>query len=342
MDVVKQLFKPVLYGFLSLYALIRLKIRSKPALIILTYHRIIPEQSHLRQYEQPGMIASPDTLALHLRLFRRLGAVFIHVDDWIAQRDRGAPLPKLAIAVTFDDGWRDNHTYAFPVLRASNVPATIFLVSRLLNTKRVFWPEQIIYLLAQAPSDVPEQVIDWLRPFCESLPLGIRPLERHEADTVVTRMKSLDDTEILSRLEEFYEVFPTLNSGHEDRLILNTDELLEMQKSGLVRYGTHTCHHYRLNKLADQNLLKNEIVQCIDDLKALGLGPATLFCYPNGDITSSGEQIVAQTYQGACTTRTGINNKSASAYGLQRFNFHDGNGSNALLCLGTIGRSLIK
>lgn len=341
MDGLKQVFKPLIYGFFSLYALIRLKTLAKPSLIILTYHRIIPEHSPLRQYEQPGMIASPETLALHLGLFNRLGAEFVHLDDWLALRDSGSPLPRMAVAVTFDDGWRDNHTYAFPVLKAYGVPATIFLVSRLLNTQRVFWPEQIIYLLAQPPSELPEEVTRWLRPYCEGLPLGVRPLGISEADTVVNRLKSLDDTEILAKLDEIYGAFPTLDSGHKHRQILNTGELLEMQQSGLVRYGTHTRHHYRLNKITDPALLKDEIVHCIDDLQALDVGPATVFCYPNGDITNAGEQIVAEFYRGACTTRTGINHNSVSAYGLRRLNFHDGNGGSALLLLGTVGRSLV-
>lgn len=341
MGVLKQLLKAFVYGFFSLYTLVRLKALSRPSLIILTYHRIIPEHSTLRQHEQPGMIASPETLSLHLRLFKRLGAEFVHLDDWLTLRDSGEPLPRIAVAVTFDDGWRDNYTHAFPVLQAFDVPATIFLVSQLLNTDKVFWPEQIIYILAQPPEALPEEVTEWLRPFCHDLPLKSRAFSIDEADTVVNRMKSLDDREILAKLDDIHSAFPALNSGHDQRMILNTDELREMQQSGLVRFGTHTRHHYRLNRIADPTLLKDEIVGCIDDLEALNVGPATLFCYPNGDITGSGEQIVSDTYIGACTTRTGINQEKVSPYGLRRLNFHDGNGRNPILFLGTIGRSLI-
>ena len=36
--------------------------------------------------------------------------------------------PDRGVCVTFDDGWKDNHTHAFPILKRFEIPATIFLV----------------------------------------------------------------------------------------------------------------------------------------------------------------------------------------------------------------------
>ena len=114
-----------------------------------------------------------------------------------------------------------------------------------------------------------------------------------------------------------------------------------MHASGLIRFGAHTRHHFRLNRLNNSQLLTDEIVLCKDEIQALGVGDAALFCYPNGDITATGEKVVSEHYQGACTTQTGLNDSHTSEYTLKRFNFHDGNGRSRRLCLSTIGRSLI-
>jgi peptidoglycan/xylan/chitin deacetylase (PgdA/CDA1 family) len=47
------------------------------------------------------------------------------VEDIRAGRD----IPSKSVSITFDDGWYDNYTHAFPVLQRRGISATIFLVS---------------------------------------------------------------------------------------------------------------------------------------------------------------------------------------------------------------------
>jgi len=54
-------------------------------------------------------------------------------EDWVARRGPGVCLPTGTVAVTFDDGYEDNYTQAWPILMEHGWPATIYLVTGALG-----------------------------------------------------------------------------------------------------------------------------------------------------------------------------------------------------------------
>lgn len=326
---------------LALIGWVKIRFTAQPTLIILTYHRILPKDHPVRQQEQPGMVTAPETLQSHIQTMKSLGAIPIHLNDWLDKRAGGDQLPALSFALTFDDGWRDNFQYAYPVLAAENVPATIFLVTQLVDTNQTFWPEQVMALLTtRAIPDSPPE-FRWLIPFLPSQKATEKPLTLNEADEVISRLKALDDQTILKHLNAIQPQERQSEEKANSRSILNTRELVNMAADGLIRFGAHTQHHYRLNRIEETSLLKREIVDCLNDLRALGKGVVPVFCYPNGDITSEGEKLVAEHYEAACTTHTGWNKMNRDPFGLRRFNLHDGNSYSYRTLLATIGRGIL-
>ncbi len=342
MQMGRQGLKQARNSLFAVNALLRIKFKSSPSLIILTYHRILPGQSPLRQTEQPGMIATPEALDMHLSLLKRLGAEFVSLDSWLDAQRQNKTQPRLAVAVTFDDGWQDNFEHAFPVLKKHNVPATIFLVSQRINTPWQFWPEQVLDLLINHAHQLDHEALQWLSPYLGEPEENIKhstPYTILQADSVINRLKTLDDHTIEKNLEQTRNALPELNQASQNaRPLLNRQELDTMLTSGLVTFGAHTRHHYRLNHLANPSDLENEIVGSHDDLKELGLKPISIFCYPNGDITRKGEQLVEEHFSAACITKRGWNKTPPKPFGLRRFNFHDGNGSTPLSFLAALGR----
>ena len=343
MATIRSIIKFWALSAFAVYGWLCVKFTRRPTLIILTYHRVLPESAIERKREQPGMVISPRNLERHIGLTRSLGAVFTHLDEWLEKKATGAPLPKLAVAFTFDDGWRDNYAHGYPVLHREQIPATIFLVTQLVDTDKTFWPEQVLRLLTSNTISTNDNSFGWLRPH---LPVSVtegecRPLSLLEGDEVISRLKSMDDESILANLEKVYEANPHLAPAKTERAILSSSELDEMSTGGLVRYGAHTRHHYRLNRLDNKQLLKEEIAGCSDDLKALDTASVPIFCYPNGDITSEGEALVSENYEAACTTKTGWNRADCDPYDLHRFNLHDGNSHSSRALLATIGRGLL-
>lgn len=340
--VVKQALKQVRNSLFAAFALLKIKFNRSPSLIILTYHRILPGNSPLRQTEQPGMIATPETLAMHISMLEQLGAKFVSLDTWLNAQHQNKTLPKLAVAVTFDDGWQDNYEHAFPVLKKHKVPATIFLVSRRINTPWQFWPEQVLDLLINHSHHLDHEALQWLRPYLGGTQASTHHLSPYtvlQADSVINRLKALDDQTIETSLEQTRDALPALNQANLNaRPLLNKQELETMLTSGLITFGAHTRHHYRLNHLASPSELENEIAGSLRDLEELALQPVNIFCYPNGDITGNGEKLVQDHFTAACTTERGWNKASSNPFGLRRFNFHDGNGSTSLSFLATLGR----
>lgn len=324
---------------LATIARIQLSAGSEPRLIILTYHRVLPVDDTQRLEEQPGMIISPENFEKHLIWAKKNKAELTHLDDWLERRRCGKPLPKLSIAFTFDDGWRDNFLYAYPLLTKHQVPATIFLVTGVLGEHRPFWPEQVIRLLTTHQLELNHESTSWLKEFLEENRLNDGALSLLKADQVVNRLKSLDDATILSRLQSIYNAFPDLTPPEDGPFILTREDIQTMAASGTVRFGAHSRNHFRLNRINNQKLLEKEIAGCQGDLDKAGIPATQIFCYPNGDITNSGEALVKEHFNAACTTKTGINTPNTGDHELKRFNLHDGNSANTNRLLATIGRA---
>ena len=105
---------------------------------------------------------------------------------------------------------------------------------------------------------------------------------------------------------------------------MNWEELQAMQASGLVKIGSHTCNHKRLNAELSSADITHEIVGS----KALLLkeipDAADIFCFPNGDYNNTALTAVTNTYSAAVTTRRGIvNGRKTPVHQLCRIGLHE-------------------
>ena len=102
--------------------------------MILLYHHVIPAEEMPAEDERCPLEGldynlGPGDFAYQLESLRRRKFRFVSLAEYVKQAveaDRG---PGNRVAVTFDDGWRDNHTHALPVLIRLGIPATFFVVS---------------------------------------------------------------------------------------------------------------------------------------------------------------------------------------------------------------------
>lgn len=269
------------------------------------------------------MYVSPETLDLHLTELKRYFEL-VHLDEWLRRAKQDAPLPKLACAITFDDGWRDNYEFALPQLVKHGAPATIFLVSSYIGTTYRFWPNRLISLLQKsfaAPGSVsfPEPLSRIMGPLLvEAKNRGSLTVE--EVDRAVNKAKMLDEQEIRKWVESAETSCEKTPAAGE---ILNGEEVAKMSATGMIRFGSHTATHFRLGGRISAQQLEQEIVGSRKVLQSLCGQPIDLFCYPNGETSPAAIDLVRRHYVGAVTTRKGWHFADSDPHLIQRIGVHE-------------------
>lgn len=289
-----------------------------PSLVVMMYHRVLPHTHPDRATEQPGMYVSPETFEMHMHLLRKHFEL-VHLDDWLDALAENRPLPRHACAVTFDDGWRDNYQYAFPVLERLGVPATVYLVSDLVGSSYSFWPNALAKLVASGSQADTARLPAWLQAVIEETArAGLARGSAAHIDAIINRCKgSRSDEEMLDALRE------AANPAPAERDLMSWDEIREAHRSGLVRFGSHTRRHQRLTKVRDAEQLRDEIVASREVIaEQLGTPPRT-FCYPNGDVSPEALELVRRHYSGAVTTARSWNTAASDKHLLNRVGVHD-------------------
>lgn len=89
---------------------------------MLCYHSVDPSEAN-------EIIISPEKLKNQLMLIKSLGYNTITIDELNDYLTSNKTIPEKSIVISFDDGYMDNYTYAFPILKELNMKATIFLIT---------------------------------------------------------------------------------------------------------------------------------------------------------------------------------------------------------------------
>lgn len=91
---------------------------------VLMYHKVSPDSFR----NGPGLRVTPYEFERQVKYLKESGYTAISLDEVINHREKGISLPNRPVVITFDDGYEDNYTYAFPVLKKYGYTATIFIV----------------------------------------------------------------------------------------------------------------------------------------------------------------------------------------------------------------------
>ena len=106
----------------------------QPRIPILMYHGIRPGVGTTHPYFETS--TSPSLFARHMQFLAENGYTTVDLGDAVEGITAGRNMQK-CVAITFDDGFRDFYTHAFPILAQHGFPATMFVVSGFTAERRI-------------------------------------------------------------------------------------------------------------------------------------------------------------------------------------------------------------
>jgi peptidoglycan/xylan/chitin deacetylase (PgdA/CDA1 family) len=288
--------------------------------IILAYHRVVPKDYEGISIIQAGMYVTVETFEKHMAFISR-NFRSMRLEDLIHD-----PIPRNACIVTFDDGWADNYTYAYPILKKYRIPATIFLSTSMIGSNSWPWPDRIAYYMHAVPS---EDFLDTFRTILMKIGLEFSALNLKSHDKeiileqVINSVKKMDNQKIISVMGELDQIM-IHQKEHllQSRPWLTWNEIMEMG-SGDISFGSHTHNHVILDGIPLQQA-REEIGHSKKILSERTGKPVFSFSYPNGDYNSDLMRVVKESgYSIAVTTRRGFLGDSDNLFTLRRLMIHD-------------------
>jgi len=194
-------------------------------------------------------------------------------------------LPQKAVVITFDDGYKDNYLYAYPVLKKYNVPATIFLTTGHIGNRNLLWTDTVRYIIRQTSLKTISP--DNLGKFS----LKTDHYINRACYIICEKMKRLPDDKRMSLIMQMFSVCgvdmpENLGKNH----FLSWDEVKEMNDNG-IEFGAHTVNHPILTTMPLEQAMK-EIIQSKKDIEQILSKQITAFAYPNGNYNSQLVEIV--------------------------------------------------
>jgi peptidoglycan/xylan/chitin deacetylase (PgdA/CDA1 family) len=112
--------------------------KDKYVVPILMYHQVaVPSSKHQLN------VVSPQSFARQMEFLKKNKYAVISFQELAEGIQAGKSFQRNSVVLTFDDGYLDNYTQAFPVLQKHGFPAIVFTVSDFVNTDGYVTWEQL-------------------------------------------------------------------------------------------------------------------------------------------------------------------------------------------------------
>jgi peptidoglycan/xylan/chitin deacetylase (PgdA/CDA1 family) len=260
-------------------------LERRGAVAILLYHRVAELESDPQQ-----LAVTPARFEEQLRVLRATCTPVALAD--VPRLLRARKLPKRPVAVTFDDGYRDNLHEAKPLLERHGVPATVFVASGYVGRGTEFWWDELERLGR------------------EDLHAQVKRASLEQRERLLVEIRSGDPRA------------GYLSVGHEE---------LKRLDGGAVTVGSHTRFHLSL-AAQPPDVQRDEIEGGARDLSEWLGRSVDLFAYPFGspgvDVSDATRRIAREAgVKAAAVNDPRVCSVATSRYALPRFLVRDWDGA---------------
>ncbi len=275
---------------------------------ILSYHKVSPDAHPFFPPIHPAVF---ERQMQFLKSFYRVMSLQELID-----RTACGDIPARSVAITFDDGYRDNYEYAFPILKKYQLPATVFVATGAIGTGEPIWHDRVFDAFRFATVDrarlkdssIPELMLETV----DARSCSLEPvLARAKTLYGGTRQSLVDDLEETLR--------PHLPFDRNQRM-LTWDQVREMFSAG-IEFGSHTVSHTILSRIPELEIVR-ELQHSKEELSGNLKTRISLFAYPNGkhgDFDDHTKSLVRDCgYSCAVTCCSGFNSPSSDIFALKR------------------------
>ena len=306
-------------------ALVRCAGGSGSRLPLLHYHSVSSEGV----YRTPTIAVSP---AMFERQMAFLAAHYrvISLDDVVDCIEQRRPFPPRAVAITFDDGYLDNHEVALPILRRHGLTATFFVTAGPVVRGDRFWVSWLRTAVLSAP-DLSGLVATGL------IPTALASRARRDGrepvvDAVTARMNRAglaERHELLEQTARALHMDHGPAKGAEE--FMRPHHARELARAGMT-IGSHTVTHPNLPSLTAADAF-TELLESKRLLESVVEAPVRHLAYPGGpdpsrpDFTGEIIELVRRAgYRSASTSLRAPVTLDSDPFVLGRYDVHEGMG----------------
>ena len=305
----RHLVKCALAGAVHYSGLWKLLRPRKPGdVLVLGLHRVVTDAQRARAHSLPGMLLGEDKFeALLCHLKQRFEIVTL---DACLQANLPTATRPLCL-LTFDDGWEDNFSSAYPLLKRHGIPAAIFLTTGVIGQSAAFWVER---LLRAARRRGWQEIRSRLVAAAGSPDLGA------DIESAVEFLKHMP----ARRREHILAGVLAGEAGGDASgdAMLTWDQVHAMNHDG-ISFGAHTVTHPLLT-YEEPAEVERELTAAKAKIESELGRPVEAFAYPNGDWNPTVRQAVeAAGYRCAFQVSPGWYDRG-DAFTIRRIFLHDG------------------
>jgi peptidoglycan/xylan/chitin deacetylase (PgdA/CDA1 family) len=269
---------------------------------ILMLHHVRPAQGG--EFAPNSLLeVTPGFLEGVVERVRANGFDIIGMDE-VPERIRAGADARPFVAFTFDDGYRDNAEFAYPILKRHGVPFTIYLPTAFLDHEGELW-----WLVLEKTIQTQRTVVASIGGRAVHFDCSTAALKNEAWREIYWWLRSLPETELRAYVRDL-----AARHGLDFRdicraLCMTWDEVRALGADPLVTYGAHTVSHIMLAKYPAETV--REEMQVSKERIERELGRTmTHFAYPVGDPTSAGarefEMARELGFVTGVTTRPGV------------------------------------